>query len=590
MSALRENPYRTLGLAANTSEKELQRQISIIRRYAEVGKNKSFDFDFPFLGQLDRHLDDISKAQNRIEQDRLRVHYALFWFLNINHVDETALGHLKEQNIDRAIEIWQKLLRSNSITVRNYSAAINLSTLGLGLTTLNGSFNSSKFTEHVHLKGHLINSQVLDNFIEEIVGGVKSITRENIWKDFVDEVILLAKPYLDVKNGISITDFINTFSVFSPEIRQLVVQKFVLSPISIIESSVERTKDSRTNNPKSALETGSELYIKVEANLFTLKSILGESNVQYQIILDRVATEILQCAVDYFVHYRDSDSLDPGPASLKLMKCAKSLGCKGQTLSRIEENISGVEEWNSNKEERDRLKKIEDSLIYITSRIEWFDRANKTTETALELVVSCKPHLQKIRNHLGYNDTLYLNISSAVVSKALSMLIDVVNSAQNIVIVNRMMLSHLPTIVDNALRVIEMVSDFDVTSQLRQHLNTNKRTLQSIQSEIGGGQSNSYHNSNSYSNQSTNSSYSSNNSSGSGGCYVATMVYGDYEHPQVVRLRIFRDRTLSKYLIGRLFIGIYYRVSPKFVEKYSSKKNVHAIIRSLIDNFIKVIT
>lgn len=54
MNAVRENPYRTLGLFGNATEKELQKQIATIKRFAEVGKSKSFDYDFPFLGHFKR--------------------------------------------------------------------------------------------------------------------------------------------------------------------------------------------------------------------------------------------------------------------------------------------------------------------------------------------------------------------------------------------------------------------------------------------------------------------------------------------------------------------------------------------------------
>jgi len=145
MNAVRENPYRTLGLFGNATEKELQKQIATIKRYAEVGKTKAFDFDFPFLGDFKREEAEVQKAASRIEQAKNKVHYSLFWFLNTNHIDEAALNHLKETHIDKATEIWEKLVKDNSITAKNYSAAVNLSTLQLGMTTLNGSFDPTKF-------------------------------------------------------------------------------------------------------------------------------------------------------------------------------------------------------------------------------------------------------------------------------------------------------------------------------------------------------------------------------------------------------------------------------------------------------------
>ena len=55
-------------------------------------------------------------------------------------------------------------------------------------------------------------------------------------------------------------------------------------------------------------------------------------------------------------------------------------------------------------------------------------------------------------------------------------------------------------------------------------------------------------------------------SSRSGGCYVATAVYGSYDCPQVWTLRRYRDNTLSKTWYGRAFIKAYYATSPALVK------------------------
>ena len=52
----------------------------------------------------------------------------------------------------------------------------------------------------------------------------------------------------------------------------------------------------------------------------------------------------------------------------------------------------------------------------------------------------------------------------------------------------------------------------------------------------------------------------------SGGCYVATCVYGSYDCPQVWTLRRYRDNTLAATWFGRLFIHTYYAISPTLVK------------------------
>lgn len=54
----------------------------------------------------------------------------------------------------------------------------------------------------------------------------------------------------------------------------------------------------------------------------------------------------------------------------------------------------------------------------------------------------------------------------------------------------------------------------------------------------------------------------------SGGCYIATCVYGSYDCPQVWTLRRFRDDVLATTWYERLFIRCYYVISPKLVQLF----------------------
>jgi len=55
-----------------------------------------------------------------------------------------------------------------------------------------------------------------------------------------------------------------------------------------------------------------------------------------------------------------------------------------------------------------------------------------------------------------------------------------------------------------------------------------------------------------------------------GGCYVATCVYGSYNCPEVWTLRRFRDDTLGATWYGRLFIHTYYAISPTLVKWFGN--------------------
>ena len=86
-----------------------------------------------------------------------------------------------------------------------------------------------------------------------------------------------------------------------------------------------------------------------------------------------------------------------------------------------------------------------------------------------------------------------------------------------------------------------------------------------IMSETGSGQPN---------NSSTNSS---------GGCYIATAVYGSYDCPEVWTLRRYRDYRLSKYFFGRVFIKTYYAVSPTIVKLFGNSKAFQGFWKNILN-------
>lgn len=71
------------------------------------------------------------------------------------------------------------------------------------------------------------------------------------------------------------------------------------------------------------------------------------------------------------------------------------------------------------------------------------------------------------------------------------------------------------------------------------------------------------------------------------GCYIATMAYGSYNHPQVMVLRWYRDNVLQRNFWGRLFIRTYYYISPKLVTVLRGHDAINKLIRNILDKKIK---
>ena len=75
-----------------------------------------------------------------------------------------------------------------------------------------------------------------------------------------------------------------------------------------------------------------------------------------------------------------------------------------------------------------------------------------------------------------------------------------------------------------------------------------------------------------------------------GSCFIATATYRNDNHPNVVVFREFRDKTLLKNYLGKIFVRVYYNLSPnlaKFIEKNIIARNISLTILNKIVEFLK---
>lgn len=81
--------------------------------------------------------------------------------------------------------------------------------------------------------------------------------------------------------------------------------------------------------------------------------------------------------------------------------------------------------------------------------------------------------------------------------------------------------------------------------------------------------------------------HTNSNKGGNGGCYIATAVYGSYDCPQLWVLRRFRDYFLAESYLGRVFIKIYYTLSPSFVKWFGHYKVFNWVFKYPLDKLVK---
>lgn len=493
MNAVIDNPFRILGLLANCSERELVRQVSTISRYADIGKSVESENDFGFIGELTRTTESVKAAAAKLEQPAKKLHWSLFWFINATHFDDTAFGHLRTGNPQKAAEIWSLVIKDKTITKNNYSSALNLSTLQIGLATGRQRFDLELFKGGVRLKGRFLESEAFTSFVELAVGHNAPASRERASNEMADELLHIVKPFLDKPNGLSTKQFMSAFSSFPADTNTYLSSKFTRGPVSRIETAVEETKTSRVEDPANADSYGFELYENTQGDLSTLVSVIGSGSVQYQILVNRVAQEILQCSIDYFnehVEDYDLESEDPGPAAMGLMELARLLEPTGEVKHRLDENAPTIEKWVSGTDNRQAHLKCRDDIDWITSNLAEFQDLPDNPRAAKSLILNCTPRLARIKAALGENNELYLRIRDAVTGNALGMTITAVNQAQEgdqsrIYETPSHTVERIRSVLSEAWTVMCLLGEMALSNELARKHFANRRILVELMREFG---------------------------------------------------------------------------------------------------------
>ncbi|WP_166382472.1 CFI-box-CTERM domain-containing protein [Polaribacter sp. 11A2H] len=546
MNIINHNPYRIAGILSNATAREIERQRGRINAFAKVGKEIKSDYDFQILDSITRTEDSINKAFSDIQQAQDKVNYALFWFAEANPFDKTALEYLKKENPLKAIEIWEKVTINKEVTSKNFSSFNNLGTLKLI------SHFQEDIQNGIETKIKLIESDYFKSFINAVADETFAITSEKQIEKFIDELLR------QFKNQYSSSEILQLFSNCNGSTQKYLSKKFTEEPLHNIESQIESTKKKRNQNKEDAYQFGLSLAAYSKDNLVTLQSLLGTTDLKYKTIADQLANEIMQCGIDYFNHSLENDSSD-------------NYLEQAQKLTKIADRIA------VGKLTKDRAK---DSLASLA------DMKDREINQAIEVLSSIK---------LAYNKAIS-EIEAQVSQMLMSMSY---NQSINYTKIDKLKENCL-----NWSKVVEVVrasisiNDIAII-QLCQHqrkVSEYKNLVDFLFNKLGPIQINQvkhicyWKDVRAVQAKSTAKKVSSTISNATdSGCYIATMAYGDYNHPQVIELRNFRDDFLSKTIVGRHFIKFYYKYSPSLVEKLKNKQSINLIIRKGLDQFIKAI-
>jgi len=127
MDAIINNPFRILGLPPSISDKVIEKRVSDLIIYAEMGKKIQYETDFEFLGNVDRSANKIKEAAKKLENKELKLFYSLLYFVIKDESDRKAMQFLEGKDYLSAISLWENSIFNNCpIILRGSKTLINV--------------------------------------------------------------------------------------------------------------------------------------------------------------------------------------------------------------------------------------------------------------------------------------------------------------------------------------------------------------------------------------------------------------------------------------------------------------------------------
>lgn len=532
------NPFRVLGVFSNATIKEITANKGKITAFSKVGKAVEFPADMvSVMPPLDRNLQNIEDAISSINLPLDKLKHSLFWFANASSIDDIALKHLQAGNVEKALEIFKKRA--------TYSSLLNT-----GVCSFLNNDNETAI-ECISILIH--EDEYRNELIKTICGDTFSMSEDELSKLFIDE--LLTSYDASVLLGL-----FPTSGSDAEYLKALVIQK----PIAKINSEITKAKNCGDSSDEE-YNAGLLLIKNTKSALATLKKHLSSSDLQYQTTIDALARQILQCGINYFNASNDDNAVDK---AMTLQQYSLNIAVSKLLKDRCQENVdtlNSLKDTYKIRKELGRLSELikrfkdddgDDATSALMQRLGGLSNLfGKSVSEIERFVKDSKVELVSISNKMGDNNEHYINFSDIVAIIALNKLIDTINKAQQFNSSKEALSSKLT----EAMNVMSIIGGFTLKPKTRDFYNKNNATLQSIYNKLNPS-----------------------------GCYIATMVYGDYEHPKVLVLRGFRDEFLQKHYLGRCFIKFYYKHSPQWVEKLKDKKSINNIIRNILNAFINL--
>ncbi len=275
------NPFRVLGVFANSPKKDVVANTSKATKFLQVGRDVDFPLDLrAMMPPVPRSADAFSHANAQLSIAGEHLKYAQFWFIKMTQDDEDAFQKLYAGDVEGAMGVWENVS--------------NVSSLQNRMVTL---FCRGEFDAAIRVAENLY-----EQFADQLLAVLDS--SGTLVKDRTDLIQMFIESLAEEIEPVTLSK-----SLVSDEWRSFLSDKTVNPIIARIDNEIDASEALTDENMEDAAayyHAGHSLIKKTMKDFEHLKKLLPADDPRLETLGDRLALQILECVRQYYNHCFDS--------------------------------------------------------------------------------------------------------------------------------------------------------------------------------------------------------------------------------------------------------------------------------------------
>jgi hypothetical protein len=340
-----ENPFRTLGVCVSATPRQIEKAISDLEIFAQIGKPKEFWYDKLSGTSIERSNDRIAIAANSLEKPSTKLQNALFWFWEntSDPVDEMAFDQLKEGNIKKAAAFWEKGISSSSIE-KTPSYWKNLSTLYLFLAENYGDKKHLYVLKGLKYMGPFLASSSLNTYADTVTGGGNSYDLNHLVEEYSEYFADELSNQVDMDDIKNFRSAIKAITLFPQNAKSVFIEKYAKKIVRRVEAQLAEYEAKVNNNESDASTFGLQVHDAVSDDAAFLVELIEMGDLHYLTIIDNVFSTLLQASITAWNENDVDEKSEIYKSLLKLESIIKHSPASQSLLDRAEEQFGVMHE------------------------------------------------------------------------------------------------------------------------------------------------------------------------------------------------------------------------------------------------------